>query len=137
MKKVIAWILGLLVLAAILGAFMFLYRQSKKQPVVFETEGSETTDIVKKTVATGSIVAQKLGDVALGRSVRSAFVTSLDVMLVVCGGIAVGAVFLALAFLPRRSGSTPTPIRASGEVVSADDRLPGSTLGAAVSSQTP
>ena len=93
--------------------------------------------LARDGVATGSIVAQKLGDVALGRSVRSAFVTSLDVMLVVCGGIAVGALFLALAFLPRRSGSTPTPIRASGEVVSADDRLPGSTLGAAVSSQTP
>ncbi len=59
MKKIVGWLLGLLALAAILATFTFLYRQSQKKPVVFETEGSETTDIVKKTVATGSIVPRE------------------------------------------------------------------------------
>jgi len=36
---------------------------------------------VRKGVATGMAAARQLGDVALGHSVRSAFVTSLDVML--------------------------------------------------------
>jgi len=49
--------------------------------------------------------ARQLGDAALGRSVRSAFVTSLDVMLCVCGAIAVGAMVLALFFLPRHRRS--------------------------------
>jgi Na+/melibiose symporter-like transporter len=53
---------------------------------------------VRKGVATGMAAARQLGDVALGHSVRSAFVTSLDVMLCVCAGIAVGAMALALVF---------------------------------------
>jgi len=51
-----------------------------------------------------------LGDVALGHSVRSAFVTSLDVMLCVCAGIAVGAMALALVFLPRRHAAARVPV---------------------------
>ncbi|MGO9149682.1 MAG: DHA2 family efflux MFS transporter permease subunit [Acidimicrobiales bacterium] len=65
---------------------------------------------VRKGVATGMEAARQLGDAALGRSVRFAFVTSLDVMLCVCGAIAVGAMALALFFLPRRHADAPTPV---------------------------
>lgn len=57
---------------------------------------------VREGVATGIAVARQLGDGALAHSVQSAFVISLDVMLCVCGGIAVCAMVLALVFLPRR-----------------------------------
>lgn len=58
---------------------------------------------VREGVATGTEVARQLKDVALARSVQSAFVTSLDVMLCVCGAIAVCAMVLAFVFLPRRN----------------------------------
>ncbi len=66
--------------------------------------------VIQKGVATGMQAARQLGDAALGHSVRSAFVTSLDVMLCVCGAIALGAMALALAFLPRRRAVTPAPV---------------------------
>jgi hypothetical protein len=63
----------------------------------------------RQGVATGLAVARELGDVALGHSVRSAFITAIDVMLAVCGGIAVAAMVLAVVFLPRRRASIPPP----------------------------
>jgi len=63
----------------------------------------------RQGVATGLAVARELGDLALGHSVRSAFITAIDVMLAVCGGIAVVAMVLAVAFLPRRRASNPAP----------------------------
>ncbi|MDK2840599.1 MAG: HlyD family secretion protein [Anaerophaga sp.] len=48
------------VLTALVGwVFFYLYKQTKKSPVVFETEQPEITNIIKKTVATGSIVPRK------------------------------------------------------------------------------
>jgi len=70
--------------------------------------------MVRKGVAPGMQVARQLGDAALGRSVRSAFVTSLDVMLWLCGGIAVGAMALALVFLPRRRSTAPSSTSLAG-----------------------
>jgi HlyD family secretion protein len=43
----------------ILGSFVFLYKKSKAKPVTYQTESPEITDIVKKTVATGSIVPRQ------------------------------------------------------------------------------
>jgi len=78
--------------------------------------------LVREGVATGLAAAQHLGNAALGRSVQSAFVAALDVMLWVCGGIAVVATVLALVLLPRRqttrSSSTPPAPRVG---VGADD----------------
>jgi HlyD family secretion protein len=59
MKKILAIILGLLVLLSIVGAFAYLYQKSHAKPVVFQTETAELADIVKKTVATGSIVPRR------------------------------------------------------------------------------
>ncbi len=41
------------------GGFYYLYDKSKEKDVVFETETPEFKDIVKKTVATGSVVPRK------------------------------------------------------------------------------
>ena len=59
MKKLLAWFGAAIVVAMILGAFFYLYKKSQSKPVVFMTETAETADIVKKTVATGSIVPRR------------------------------------------------------------------------------
>jgi HlyD family secretion protein len=59
MKRVIGWFFGLLFVLLVVLAFFTLWRKSQAKPVVFETETAEVTDIVKKTVATGSIVPRK------------------------------------------------------------------------------
>ncbi len=59
MKKILAIVLGLLVLLSIVVAFGYLYKKSHSKPVVFQTETAETADIIKKTVATGSIVPRR------------------------------------------------------------------------------
>ena len=59
MKRIITWFLVLLLVLAIGGAFLYLYKKSQSKPVVFQTETAEVTDIVKKTVATGSIVPRQ------------------------------------------------------------------------------
>jgi len=59
MKKV----LRITLLVVIIGIFgwtiYFLYQKSKPKPVVYETKTAFVTDIVKKTVATGSVVPRK------------------------------------------------------------------------------
>jgi HlyD family secretion protein len=50
---------GAILVLVIGGAFLFLYKKSQATPVVFQTEMPEITDIVKKTVATGSIVPRR------------------------------------------------------------------------------
>jgi HlyD family secretion protein len=46
----------ILFLAAFVGTVMFLYGKSQEPPEIFETDAPFVTDIVHKTVATGSIV---------------------------------------------------------------------------------
>jgi HlyD family secretion protein len=48
-----------LVALPILASFVYLYRKSQSKPVVWLTEQAEVTDIIKKTVATGSIVPRR------------------------------------------------------------------------------
>jgi MFS transporter, DHA2 family, multidrug resistance protein len=62
---------------------------------------------VRNGVGSGIEVAQRLGSAALLDSVRTAFVHGLDVMLWVCGGIALTSALLALAFLPRAPRLAP------------------------------
>ena len=59
MKKILTVILGLLVVLFIGWAFFYLYQKSHAKPVVFQTETGEVTDVIKKTVATGSIVPRR------------------------------------------------------------------------------
>jgi HlyD family secretion protein len=59
MKKFLK-IFMVVVLVALVGWVVFyLYKQTKKSPIVFETKQPEMIDIIKKTVATGSIVPRK------------------------------------------------------------------------------
>ncbi|GAB7088824.1 efflux RND transporter periplasmic adaptor subunit [Marinifilum fragile] len=59
MKKVlrILMVVGLIVL--FVGTIFFLYKKSQDKPVVYNTKSPEITDIVKKTIATGSVVPRK------------------------------------------------------------------------------
>lgn len=56
MKKVLRISLIVIVLVLFLGTIGFLYSKSRSKPQVFETEKPFYTDIILKTVATGSIV---------------------------------------------------------------------------------
>jgi len=62
-KRVVTRLFLVLLLVAIGSAFRYLYRQSQAKPVVYQTEHAEITDIIKKTVATGSIVPRQAVDV--------------------------------------------------------------------------
>jgi HlyD family secretion protein len=59
MKKFLKILLFVVVIAAILGTMIFLYQKSKKKPVVYEIKSPFTSNVVKKTVATGSVVPRK------------------------------------------------------------------------------
>ncbi|HEX2735040.1 MAG TPA: efflux RND transporter periplasmic adaptor subunit [Polyangiaceae bacterium] len=59
MRRVIPWLLVLSVLAAFAWTLLFLYRKAQTKPVVWRTVAAEYRDVVKKTVATGSIVPRR------------------------------------------------------------------------------
>ena len=59
MKKFFKIFLGILLLAIFVWTIYFLYSKSEEVPTVYQTTGTLTTDIIKKTVATGSIVPRK------------------------------------------------------------------------------
>jgi len=59
MKKILAILLGLFVVVFIGWAFFYLYQKSRAKPVVFQTETGEIANVIKKTVATGSIVPRR------------------------------------------------------------------------------
>src|ERR1700744_6421891 len=61
----------------------------------------------KSSVAAGGTVAHAVHSAALLATVRSSFVHGLDIMLWVCGGIALVSAILAVVFLPRRTRRDP------------------------------
>ncbi|MCG8582602.1 MAG: efflux RND transporter periplasmic adaptor subunit [Bacteroidales bacterium] len=63
MKKVFKILGGVIFIALVGWVVFYLYNQSKKDPVVYETELAEVTNIIKKTVATGSVVPRKEIDI--------------------------------------------------------------------------
>ncbi len=56
MKKSVTRIILLLIVVAFGGSMYYLYQKNAEDPVVYETEQASTQSIVKKTVATGSIL---------------------------------------------------------------------------------
>src|SRR5665648_269470 len=59
MRKIFK-IFGFTVLAVVfIGTFVFLYQKSQAKPEVFEIQKATVTNIVKKTVATGSVIPRK------------------------------------------------------------------------------
>jgi HlyD family secretion protein len=59
MKKIIRISLLIIVLAVFAATIVYLYQKSKEKPVVYLTEKPFTTSIIKKTVATGSVIPRK------------------------------------------------------------------------------
>lgn len=59
MKKVFGALFGVGFLALVGFGFYYLYKKSEEPPVVYETQTPITTTIIKKTVATGSVVPRK------------------------------------------------------------------------------
>lgn len=59
MKKIFVVLTLLLFVAAFAGTVLFLYGKSQEPPVIYETDQPFVTDIVRKTVATGSIVPRR------------------------------------------------------------------------------
>ncbi|HHU57890.1 MAG TPA: efflux RND transporter periplasmic adaptor subunit [Bacteroidales bacterium] len=59
MKRIFKFAILLVFIALIIWVFVYLYQQSKTAPVVYETEKPVTTNILRKTVATGSVVPRK------------------------------------------------------------------------------
>jgi HlyD family secretion protein len=59
MKKVFRIILTIIFISMFIGTIVFLYIKSQKKPDMFETKTAIKTNIVKKTVATGSVVPRR------------------------------------------------------------------------------
>ncbi len=59
MKKVLKIFLLVVIIGAIGGTMFFLYQKSRKKPVVYEIKSPFMSDVIKKTVATGSVVPRK------------------------------------------------------------------------------
>jgi HlyD family secretion protein len=59
MKKVIRIIVLVVILAVFAATIIYLYNKSKEKPVVYKTETPFTTTIIRKTVATGSVIPRK------------------------------------------------------------------------------
>lgn len=59
MKKILGILLALAFAVLVVGTGVFLWKKSEKKPVVYATASPARTDIVHKTVATGSVVPRK------------------------------------------------------------------------------
>lgn len=59
MKTILKAVVGIVILVVFVGTIVFLYQKSQKKPEVFETRTPEVTTIIKKTVATGSVVPRR------------------------------------------------------------------------------
>jgi HlyD family secretion protein len=59
MKKFIRISLLVIFLAAILATFGYLYNKSRKKQVIYELKSPTVNNVIKKTVATGSVVPRK------------------------------------------------------------------------------
>src|SRR5262249_60223075 len=82
----------------------------------------QAADAVRDNVATGVVVAHRLGSVELLAMVHNAFLHGMDVLLACSGAIAAASAVLALVFLPGRAPvpqpetvalqeKEPTPLR--------------------------
>ncbi len=59
MKKFIKIFIGVLVLCVFVWTLYYLYKKNDEKPMVYGTESPFVTNIIKKTVATGSVVPRK------------------------------------------------------------------------------
>lgn len=59
MKKVFGILVALIFAAVVLATGVFLFKRSQTKPVIYQTVSPVTTDIIRKTVATGAVVPRK------------------------------------------------------------------------------
>ncbi|HQO50141.1 MAG TPA: efflux RND transporter periplasmic adaptor subunit [Bacteroidales bacterium] len=59
MKTALKILAALLVVGVFVGTLFYLYQKSQAKPVVFDTANAFKTDIIRKTVATGSVVPRR------------------------------------------------------------------------------
>jgi HlyD family secretion protein len=59
LKKILRITLLVIILAIFVITILYLYNKSKEKPVVFQTDKAFVTNIIKKTVATGSVIPRK------------------------------------------------------------------------------
>lgn len=59
MKTLLRVFLIFLLIGLVIGTFLFLYQRSKPKQIVYKTRSPKRMNIVKKTVASGSVVARK------------------------------------------------------------------------------
>jgi HlyD family secretion protein len=59
MKKAVPYIIGLVLLGLVGISVKYVYTKSHTNPIEYQTENAFVTNIIKKTVATGSIVPRK------------------------------------------------------------------------------
>jgi HlyD family secretion protein len=59
MKKVIYTVLGIVFVLAILGSLFLLYKKSKEKDTIYEVQSPFVSNVVKKTVATGSVIPRR------------------------------------------------------------------------------
>lgn len=58
-QKIVKISLGVILIGVLIWTFYFLYKKSEEKPLVYDTAETITTDIINKTVATGSVVPRK------------------------------------------------------------------------------
>lgn len=63
MKTILKIIAALVVAGVFVGTIVYLYKKSQAKPVIYNTVSPVTSDIIKKTVATGSVVPRKEIDI--------------------------------------------------------------------------
>ncbi len=63
MKKVIFIIVSILIVGLLAWTLIYVYNKSQEKPVSFKTEEPYYTDIIQKTVATGSVIPRKEIDI--------------------------------------------------------------------------
>jgi len=56
MKRFFKILIGIVLVGLFISTFYYLYQKSKKKPVIYTTEQAFTGNLIKKTVATGSVV---------------------------------------------------------------------------------
>ncbi|MEI7980613.1 MAG: efflux RND transporter periplasmic adaptor subunit [Bacteroidota bacterium] len=59
MKKILRISILVIILGLFVATIFYLYNKSKEKPVVFKTDKAFMTNIIKKTVATGSVIPRK------------------------------------------------------------------------------
>jgi len=59
MKTFLKISVALVIVAVFVGTIFYLYKKSQAEPIVYETTTAFKTDIIRKTVATGSVVPRK------------------------------------------------------------------------------